>query len=94
MVIEKNKEDEKFPYYAIRIQLESLENRLNELKTIYPKFKILLKLYNDPNAVKLYNLMNEKLCIQYEGNHFNSILAKDLLVYNIESLCERILNKQ
>jgi len=92
VVIEKNKEDEKFPYYAIRIQLGSLENRLNELKTIYPKFKILLKLYNDPNAVKLYSLMKEKLCIQYESNHFNNILAKDLLVYNIESLYERILN--
>jgi prophage antirepressor-like protein len=89
VIIEKNKPDEKYQYYAIRIQFGSLQNRLNELKQRYPNFQILLQLDNDPNAVKLYNLMKE----EFEGNHFNTNISKNRLIHTIYSIYSDIFKK-
>ncbi len=69
--------------YAIRIQYKILQNRLTELKQIYPDYQILLQLDNDPNTVKLYNLMKEELGIEFEGNYFNSNISKNRLITTI-----------
>ncbi len=88
-VILDKKSGEKYQYYAIRIQKGSLQNRLDELKINYPNYEI-IRLDNEPNAVKLYNLMKEDMVkdelIDFGGNHFNTPLIRSILLRNIKML--------
>lgn len=55
----KGETDDEFPYYACRVQLDSLERRKLELMKTYPELTTLLRLPN-PNSVNFYNFILER----------------------------------
>jgi biopolymer transport protein ExbD len=96
VVIDKNNPVEKYQYYATRIQMGSLQNRLCELRLKYSEYKIFLQKDNEPNYGKLYNLMKEDMCedIEFEENHFNTSLVKNVSILCIQSIHHNaIVNK-
>lgn len=57
-----------YPYYACRVQEDSILGRLTELKIQYPQI-VQLRKYKTPNSVNFFNHVLTELPILERGNH-------------------------
>lgn len=82
VLVKKNGELERYPYYALRIQKCNKEFRIRELKEEFPEMEVILTL-NVLNSIALYNKMKELLDIKWDGNHFGGNITDNELVQSI-----------
>lgn len=93
VILKKNESDEIYPYYAVRTQRRNLGKALNKAQYKYPNFEIIYKKSQDPNSVKLYNLMVQELDVDSRGNHFLSYLTEKELINEIDLIYEHKLRE-
>lgn len=94
VILKKNEPEEMYPYYAIRTQRPNLKRVLDKTLNKYPNFEIIYKKSQDPNSIKLYNLIVKELDIDSWGNHFLSYLTEKELINEIDRIYEWYLPEQ
>ena len=91
VLIQKNKDGSKHPYYAMRTQRLSFKPHLNRLKERYPNLQVIQEIKYNPNSINLFNRVKEQL--EHIHVHFNGIrLLGDYTINQLMKDIER-LNK-
>lgn len=91
LILRKNIPNVLYPYYTLRVQRRNLKNILKKVKYKYPNSEIIYRKDQDPNSVKLFRLMQEKLPIKSKGNGFNCQLSEVELLTSVDELYNRLL---
>lgn len=60
LLIDKGTPEEEFPYCSVRTQKKRKCHRLDELRSEYPNFTVLLELEYNPNPITMFNLAKER----------------------------------
>lgn len=90
VIFRKNKLGE-FPYGVVRTQKRNLHLAMKRVMKRYPNHTIVYEKIQDPNSMKLYHLMIERLNIESKGYSFKTEMTEEELLAEVTGLYERIL---